>query len=250
MPPLNVDDWLDILSNRYRRKILRLCSIRPCYAQEIARLLDLTPAAVIKHIQELEKRNLIVKREEPRSEGGKNIQYYYVPFRPRFNFNLASNDLIEIEISDESDKTVPETHSRSKLVSRNTFNNDEITSMKKNFEILVKYEKEKLDVFAKLQKIQFEQEHHFRSMQLKSNSHQRILYKIVRFLIDRYGFTKSFSNHDLMEGLGIDNDSVDEIIQILAIDLNIIKEILPGSESSVQMWKLNVIETENNMHYS
>ena len=53
-----------------------------------------------------------------------------------------------------------------------------------------------------------------------------------------------------MEGLGIDNDSVDEIIQILAIDLNIIKEILPGSESSVQMWKLNVIETENNMHYS
>lgn len=107
MPRLNADDWLDILSNKYRRRILRLCSMRPCYPQEISKLLNLTPAAVSKHLQELEKRNLVVRREEVRSEGGRNIQYYYAPFRPRFNFNMASNDLIDIEITDESENSVP-----------------------------------------------------------------------------------------------------------------------------------------------
>ena len=249
MPRLNADDWLDILSNKHRRRILRLCSMRPCYPQEISKLLNLTPAAVIKHLQELEKKNLVVKREEVRSEGGRNIQYYYVPFRPRFNFNLASEDLVDIEITDESDKNVPETHSRDKLLIRDNFNESSINSLKGNYKIFVQYEKEKIEAFKKLRQAQFEEEHFFRNVQTKNTSQGRLLFRIIRFLLDRYGFNNSFTHKDLMDGLGIDLESVEEIIQILASDLQIISKITSEKESTLPEWKLQSIEIDEKHDY-
>jgi predicted transcriptional regulator len=248
MRRLNADEWLDVLSNKHRRKILRLCSIRPCYPQEISRLLDLTPTAVIKHLQELEKNNLIVKREETRSEGGRPIQYYHVPFRPRFNFNLASKDLIDIEIVDETDKSVPETHSRNKLLDRESFK-DEIGSIKSNYKILINHEKEKIEAFRKLRKLQHEQERFFKTIQSKNSSQQQILFKIIRFLIDRFGFDKTFSHQDIMDGLGIDLDSAEEIIQILSIDLDIISKTSSKTESSLPLWIINPIENIPKLDY-
>ena len=249
MPRLNADDWLDILSNKYRRRILRLCSMRPCYPQEISKLLNLTPTAVIKHLQELEKRNLVVKREEVRSEGGRNIQYYYVPFRPRFNFNLASNDLVDIEITDESDKNVPETHSRDKLLIRDNFNENQITSFRENYKILVQHEKEKIEAFNRLRQAQFEEEHFFRNIQGKNSSQGRLLFRIIRFLLDRYGFNNPFTHKDLMEGLGINLESVEEIIQLLANELKIISENKSDTESTLPKWNLISIEQKNKHDY-
>lgn len=238
MPRLNADDWLDILSNKHRRRILRLCSMRPCYAQEIAKLLNLTPAAVIKHLQVLEERNLVVKREEVRSEGGRNIQYYFAPFRPRFDFNLASNDLVEIDIEDESDKSVPEAHSRDKLLVRENFTEDAIHSIKQNYKTLIELEKEKREAFRKLRMIQKEEEHFFRAIQSQNDSQSRILFRIIRFLLDRYGHGDSFTHNDLMYGLGLDLASVEEIIQLLASDLQIITKSDSDSESTLPEWKL------------
>lgn len=249
MPRLNADDWLDILSNRYRRRILRLCSIRPCYPQEIAEILKITPAAVIKHLAELEKRNLVVKREEVRSEGGRNIQYYYVPFRPRFNFNLASNDLIDIEIEDDSDKSVPKTHSRDKILSRDNFTENDLQNLKENYKILVKHEQEKVEAFKKLRQMQYEQERFFRDVQSKNSSQERLLFKIIRFLLDRYRFDNSFTHKDLMDALGIDLESVEEIIQILANDLQVISKISKDTDSSLPTWTLSNPETKHQLDY-
>ena len=241
---LKVDDWFFILNNKYRRQIFRLCSIRPCYPQQIADILHLSPSIVSKHIQELEKRKFIVKREESRSEGGRNLQYYFVPFRPRFNFNLASDDLIDIEIVDESEKSVPETHSRKKLISINSFNDNEINSIKENFKILAQHEHDKLDAVRKLRQVQHDQEHFFKNIQSKNSSQQRILFKIIRYLLDQYGFIKSFSYQDLEFGLGIDLDSVKEIIQLLSEESQIITKV--SSES----WMLNSYEKKDQMDYT
>ena len=124
---------------------------------------------------------MVVKREEFRSEGGRNIQYYYVPFRPRFNFNLASNDLIDIEIVDDSDKSVPKTHSRDKILSRANFNENGLQNIKENYKILIMHEQEKIEAIRKLRQAQFEQEHFFRNVQSKNGSQERLLFKIIRF---------------------------------------------------------------------
>lgn len=61
-------------------------------------------------------------------------------------------------------------------------------------------------------------------------------------MFDRYGFRSSFTHKDLMEGLGIDLESVEEIIQILSSDLQIISKLSSESESTLPEWKLNSFE--------
>ncbi len=250
MPRLNADDWFNVLSNKHRRRILRLCSTRPCYPQEISKILDLTPAAVIKHLQVLEEKKLIVKREETRPEGGRKIQYYFAPLRRRFDFNLASNDLVEIEIEDESEeKGVPEAHSRDKLLIRDNFTEDAINLIKQNYETLLQLESEKREAFRKLRLSQKEEEHFFRVIQSKNDSQNRILFRIIRFLLDRYGQGDSFTHKDLMHGLGLDLASVEEIIQLLASDLQIITKIKSESETTLPEWKLNLFEGNTKHDY-
>jgi len=239
--PLNADDWFFILSNKHRRQIMRLCSIRPCYPQEISKLLNISPPLVIKHIQELEKRNIIVKREETRVEGGRNIQYYFVPFRPRFNFSLANDDLVEIDIIDESEKEVPHTPSRKKLIDIESIDENEQEKMKENFKKFIDLEHERIEIHQKLAELHNKQKFFFKSIKTES-SQQQLLLKIIRFLLDRYGFTNEFSREDLIMGLGIDDESVNEIIQVLHHKLQIISLII--SADSAQLEKF-IVKSES-----
>lgn len=247
--PLTADEWLDLLSNKYRRKIIQLCSVRPCYPQEISRLLKLTPRAVIKHLKELEDKNLVLTRDQDRPEGGRKIKYYYVPFKPRFDFNLSNKDLVDIEIIDESEKSVPPPHSRKKLLLREQFSEEEILLIKNNFKEIISNEQAKNEAFIKYKKLVRNQERFLRNFERKFDSDKRILIKIIKFLFDRYGFHKSFTHKDLETGLGIDIEAVDEIITLLTKDLNVISKSGEISDSSLPKFKLNMVENKHKFDY-
>lgn len=246
---MNADDWFFILSNRHRRQILRLCSIRPCYPQEIAKILGISPSLVSKHLQELENRKVIVKREETRDEGGRNIQYFYVPFHPRFNFNIANQDLVDIDIVDESEADVPKTHSRKKLIEVESISSEELESTKLKLQDFITLEEERIEVNKKLMSLRGKQREFFRSLHNQS-SQKQLLLKIMRFLIDRYGFDSSFSIEDIKEGLGVDNESAIEIVEILGNKINIISNVTPQKDVRESSWKItkNVSNQMHNYH--
>ena len=244
---LKADDWFFILSNRHRRQILRLCSIRPCYAKEIAEKLGISRSLVSKHLQELEDRHMVVKREETREEGGRNIQYFYVPFHPQFNFSIANEDLVDIDIIDESDSNVPQTHSRSKIIDTESISSAELQSIQEKLVDFLNLEEERIEVAQKLRLLRKKQIMFFKSMD-QNTSQQQILLKIVRFLLDRYGFDTPFSKKELTDELGIDEESSDEILEMLSTDLHIIAKINDETNASGTMWKINKPQQEQKKH--
>ena len=249
MPHPRAEDWLNLLGNKHRRQIIRLCSIRPLYPQKIAEILGLTPAAVIKHLQELEKNNIVVKKTEPRAEGGRDIQYYYVPFRPRFNFNLANNDLVEIDIVDESDQEVPPTTSRKKLIDLDSISSEDGKEIQEKIKTFIGLEQERNEVTEKLQKLHVKQRTFFSTLRSMNPQHQMLL-KIIRFLLDRYGFDMPFTENDIVTGLGVDEESAHEIIQVLSNVLNIISMIPSPDSSAPPTWILNSFIDKNKREYS
>jgi len=57
-------EFLDLLGNANRRRILRLLAERPCYVTEISEFLGVSPKAVIDHLQKLEDAGLIESRTD------------------------------------------------------------------------------------------------------------------------------------------------------------------------------------------
>jgi len=59
-------EFLDLLGNANRRRILRLLSQRPCYVTEISEYLGVSPKAVIDHLRKLEDAGLVESRTDDR----------------------------------------------------------------------------------------------------------------------------------------------------------------------------------------
>jgi len=59
-------EFLDLLGNNNRRRILRLLSQRPCYVTEISEYLGVSPKAVIDHLRKLEDAGLVESRTDDR----------------------------------------------------------------------------------------------------------------------------------------------------------------------------------------
>jgi ArsR family transcriptional regulator len=57
-------EFLDILGNANRRRILRLLAERPCYVTEISDFLGVSPKAVIDHLDKLESAGLVESRTD------------------------------------------------------------------------------------------------------------------------------------------------------------------------------------------
>jgi ArsR family transcriptional regulator len=57
-------EFLDILGNANRRRILRLLAERPCYVTEISDFLGVSPKAVIDHLEKLESAGLVESRTD------------------------------------------------------------------------------------------------------------------------------------------------------------------------------------------
>jgi ArsR family transcriptional regulator len=59
-------EFLDLLGNANRRRILRLLSQKPCYVTEISEFLGVSPKAVIDHLEKLEQAGLVESRTDDR----------------------------------------------------------------------------------------------------------------------------------------------------------------------------------------
>ena len=77
-------ELLDLLGNENRRRILRLLSRRPCYVTEIGEYLDVSPKAVIDHLQKLEDAGLV----EARTNGSRR-KYFHIARDVRLEVNVS-----------------------------------------------------------------------------------------------------------------------------------------------------------------
>jgi len=77
-------ELLDLLGNENRRRILRLLSRKPCYVTEIGEYLDVSPKAVIDHLEKLEAAGVV----ESRTDGSR-----------RKYFNIARDVRLEVTVS-------------------------------------------------------------------------------------------------------------------------------------------------------
>ena len=59
-------EFLDLLGNANRRRILRLLAQKPCYVTEISEQLGVSPKAVIDHLRKLEDAGLVESRTDDR----------------------------------------------------------------------------------------------------------------------------------------------------------------------------------------
>jgi len=59
-------EFLDLLGNANRRRILQLLSQKPCYVTEISEYLGVSPKAVIDHLRKLEDAGLVESRTDER----------------------------------------------------------------------------------------------------------------------------------------------------------------------------------------
>lgn len=59
-------EFLDLLGNENRRRILQLLARKPCYVTEISEFLGVSPKAVIDHLRKLEEAGLVKSRTDER----------------------------------------------------------------------------------------------------------------------------------------------------------------------------------------
>ena len=115
---------------------------------------------------------------------------------------------------------------------------------------LIINQKDKDEAFIKYKSLERKQERFLRHLEKKLNPEKRILIKIIKFLIDRYGFDDSFSYQDLIDGLGIDLETAEEIIAILHNDLKIISKFSSDTDTKLPTFILNKSEDGINLDYT
>jgi ArsR family transcriptional regulator len=80
-------ELLDLLGNENRRRILQLLSRKPCYVTEIGEYLDVSPKAVIDHLQKLEDAGLV----ESRTDGSRR-KYFHIAQDVRLEVTVSRHE--------------------------------------------------------------------------------------------------------------------------------------------------------------
>ena len=82
-----VSRLLDVLGNRNRRRIIGLLREKPCFVTEISERLEISPKAVVEHLQYMERENVLLWRTDERRR-----KYYY----------LSRNISVKIDVEDDT----------------------------------------------------------------------------------------------------------------------------------------------------
>ena len=77
-------EFLDLLGNENRRRILQLLAQKPCYVTEISEYLGVSPKAVIDHLRKLEDAGLVESRTDNRRR-----KYFSIDRHVRLEVNLS-----------------------------------------------------------------------------------------------------------------------------------------------------------------
>ncbi|MHA2504198.1 MAG: ArsR/SmtB family transcription factor [Candidatus Kariarchaeaceae archaeon] len=87
---LPFDEALELLSNSYRREILRLITIKERYAFELSKLLNISQRAVSNHLTVLKEANL-VSSEKKKSDKGPDREYFFLNRSVILTLTVAPN---------------------------------------------------------------------------------------------------------------------------------------------------------------
>ncbi|MCE7735759.1 MAG: helix-turn-helix domain-containing protein [Candidatus Heimdallarchaeota archaeon] len=90
MQDLEIDQVLEILSNGYRREILRFLTIEDRYAFELSKLLEISQRAVTKHLKSLKEANLVYSKKI-KSKIGPAREYFSLNKAVILSFTIAPN---------------------------------------------------------------------------------------------------------------------------------------------------------------
>ncbi|MHA2097577.1 MAG: ArsR/SmtB family transcription factor [Candidatus Kariarchaeaceae archaeon] len=90
MKDLEIDQVLEILSNGYRREILRYLTIEDRYAFELSKLLEISQRAVTKHLKSLKDANLVISKKK-KSKIGPAREYFSLNKAVILSFTIAPN---------------------------------------------------------------------------------------------------------------------------------------------------------------
>ena len=84
------EEAIELLSNSYRREILRLITLKERYAFELSKLLDISQRAVSNHLNALHDAGL-VESEKKKSDKGPDREYYKLNRAVVLSLTLAPN---------------------------------------------------------------------------------------------------------------------------------------------------------------
>lgn len=87
---LDVDDVLEILSNNYRREILRLLTNKDRYAFELSKILGISQRAVTNHLKYLQEIGLVIS-EKRKSSKGPEREYFCLNEAVILSLTVAPN---------------------------------------------------------------------------------------------------------------------------------------------------------------
>ena len=90
MNDLEIDQVLEILSNKYRREILRYLTIDDRYAFELSKLLEISQRAVTKHLKSLRDANLVSSKKK-KSKIGPAREYFSLNKAVILSFTVGAN---------------------------------------------------------------------------------------------------------------------------------------------------------------
>lgn len=90
MSHIPFDDALELLSNQYRRDILKLITVRERYAFELSKLLNISQRAVSNHLKSLQDAGIIIS-EKRKSRKGPDREYFQLDRAVVLSLTVAPN---------------------------------------------------------------------------------------------------------------------------------------------------------------
>lgn len=107
MSEIQIDEALELLSNSYRREILKLITMKDRYAFELSKLLNISQRAVSNHLQSLKDIG-ILESEKRKSTKGPEREYFKLNRAVVLSLTLAPNlFLATIRSLDDNIRTQP-----------------------------------------------------------------------------------------------------------------------------------------------
>ncbi|OLS24228.1 MAG: hypothetical protein HeimC3_21270 [Candidatus Heimdallarchaeota archaeon LC_3] len=236
--------WLNILGNSHRRKILQMLLVRPMYPQEMSRKLDISPRAVQKHLKQLKDQGVLNSKKIPRKEGGKEFVFYNLSRKPFFSFDISNPAFCTVRFvkSDKQEskqwKSIPISDSDDSF--NLEINTENITNLKRGFEIIHQNQEELSAIEEKRHEILNYRENELKKILTDVKFPQEIntLLNLFQHLLSKFGTSDTWSLSEVIKFLQIDYDSAIKIIDILEKEIQLIEYDTKSSDLRFPRWRL------------
>ncbi|MFX0184404.1 MAG: helix-turn-helix domain-containing protein [Candidatus Hodarchaeota archaeon] len=249
---IDIDTWLNILGNPYRRKILRLLSFRPLYPQQLAKILGITPRAVSKHLEQLNRHGVVDFKEKERMKGGRRLKLYHVPRTAFFTFEIPHPRHYRVKYSKGKRDLTPweEKYPNHMEKINSGLTNTDREKLRLGFQALWDYHKELQELDEKRLNVMNKRENHFRQIinSFKDKKLSNMIIGLWLSLLERFGTTDDWSIKEVMNILNVDYDTALTFIDFLEQELQII-EFNKTANPRNPTWRLKPLAEKSDLSY-